>query len=96
MPTTLPFFVSYSISTDFANSFYNCYLFGKSIYKVEAKWVNTFSNFADLYTSFLFNMLSNSLAVKTLFTNIETQWTNQQYPEFAGSVATLIRIICDF
>jgi len=58
--------------------------------------VNTFSNFADVYTSFLFNLLSNSLAVKTLFTNIESQWANQQFPEFAGSVATLIRIMFDF
>ena len=30
--TTLPFFVSYSISTDLANSFYKCFLFGRSIY----------------------------------------------------------------
>ena len=58
--------------------------------------MNTFSDFVDVFTSFIVNLFSNVLAIKTHFTNIDSQWANQQFPEFAGSVATLIRIIFDF
>lgn len=84
------------ISTEFANSFYNCYLFGKSVKKVTKSRVSSFADFADLYTSFLFNMLSQSLSIKVIADNLQTDWQAQKYPEFLGQLATLIRIMLDF
>jgi len=56
----------------------------------------TFADFPDLITSFLFNLLSNSLSIKTIATNINTYSSNKKYPELSGEVAKLLRIILDF
>ncbi len=64
------YYTSQVFSTEFASSYYNCYLFSASVEKVVTTRLNTFSDFADLYTSFLFNLLSNSLQIKTITTNI--------------------------
>jgi hypothetical protein len=52
------YYVSQVMSTEFANSFYNCYLFASSVESVAAARIAKFSDFTDLYTSFLFNLLS--------------------------------------
>jgi hypothetical protein len=46
--------------------------------------IKSFADFADLYTSFLFNLLSQSLSVKVIADNLQTNWQAQKYPEFAG------------
>jgi hypothetical protein len=57
----------------------------------------TFVDFTDVYTSFLFNLLSNSLAIKNSATRItEYAQDNTKYPELAGEIAKIIRIIFDF
>lgn len=58
---SMVYYSSQVFATEFANSYYNCYLFSASVQKVVTTRLNTFSDFADLYTSFLFNLLSNSL-----------------------------------
>jgi hypothetical protein len=42
-------------------SIYNCYLFGNSLYTVSAAKFQSFQGFSDVYTSFLFNLLADSL-----------------------------------
>jgi hypothetical protein len=64
------YYTSQVISTEVANTYYYCYLFGASVESVVNKRLDTFVDFSDLYTSFLFNMLSNSLQIKTIATNI--------------------------
>ena len=60
------------------------------------KRLDTFVDFSDLYTSFLFNMLSNSLQIKTIATNINIYSDGSKWPELAGEVAKLVRIMLDF
>jgi len=58
------------MSTEFANSFYNCYLFASSVEKVSTARIAKFSDFTDLYTSFLFNLLAQSLSIRNLAVSI--------------------------
>lgn len=84
------------MSTEIADSFYYCYLFAKSVDKVATQRLNAFIDFTDLYTSFLFNLLSNSLAIKKIATNIKTYSDAGKYAELSGEVAKLVRIMLDF
>lgn len=90
------YYSSQVFSTEFANAYYNCYLFSASVEKVVTTRLNTFSDFADLYTSFLFNLLSNSLQIKTITTNIQTYSNSGSYSDLYGEFAKLFRIMLDF
>lgn len=57
-------------STEGANSFYNCYLFSESVLNVAKERLSKFSDLTDIGTSFLFNLLSKSLQLNTIITNI--------------------------
>lgn len=57
----------------------------------------TFVDFADVYTSFLFNLLSNSLLLKNSANNVAIYSKDPtKYPEMAGEIAKIIRVIFDF
>lgn len=90
------FYASQAFSTEFANSFYNCYLFGSSIEKVVRTRISNFADITDFFTSFLFNLLSQSLSIRTIATNIQTFYTNNKWPEMSGELAKLLRICLDF
>ena len=90
------YYSSQVFATEFADSYYNCYLFSASVEKVVTMRLNTFSDFADLYTSFLFNLLSNSLQIKTITTNIQTYSNSGSYSDLYGEFAKLFRIMLDF
>jgi hypothetical protein len=90
------YYSSQVFATEFADSYYNCYLFSASVEKVVTTRLNTFSDFADLYTSFLFNLLSNSLQIKTITTNIQTYSNSGSYSDLYGEFAKLFRIMLDF
>ena len=90
------YYSSQVFGTEFADSYYNCYLFSASVEKVVTTRLNTFSDFADLYTSFLFNLLSNSLQIKTITTNIQTYSNSGSYSDLYGEFAKLFRIMLDF
>lgn len=64
------YYASQVMSTEFANSFYNCYLFASSVESVASARFAKFSDFTDLYTSFLFNLLSQSLSLRNLAVSI--------------------------
>ena len=64
--------ISLIISGDFANSFLNCYLFETSFVSFWEQRISSFAGFTDFYTSFLFNLLSNSLLIRTLTTGMNT------------------------
>ena len=90
------YYSSQVFATEFSDSYYNCYLFSASVEKVVTTRLNTFSDFADLYTSFLCNLLSNSLQIKTITTNIQTYSNSGSYSDLYGEFAKLFRIMLDF
>lgn len=79
-----------------ANGILNCYLFEKSVDEVITFRISQFTDFTDVYTSFLFNLLSQSLQIKNLATTMATAQTNSNWALFVESLAKLIRIIMDF
>ena len=64
-------FTGKTIAQDFAPFNYYCFLFKTSFDTYTTKSYNSFNGFTDLYTSALFNLLSVSLTIKTLTTNIK-------------------------
>jgi hypothetical protein len=59
-----------------------------------------FSDFQDLWTSFMFNLLSNSVSIKNVAVKISNYTTNETVPGrgplAAGEAAKLIRLVLDF
>lgn len=79
-----------------ANGILNCYLFEKSVEEVVTFRISQFTDFTDVYTSFLFNLLSQSLQIKNLATAMTTAQSSNNWAKFVTSLATLCRIIIDF
>ena len=90
------YYSSRVIGTEVSDAFYYCYLFYSSIDTVVKKRLATFVDFPDIYTSFLFNLLSNALQIKTIATNINTYNNAGKYAELSGEFAKLLRIMADF
>lgn len=90
------YYASQVVSVELANSVYYCYLFGSSIDTFVTKRISTFADFTDFYTSFLFNLLSQSLSIKTLAGKIQTDTTNSNWVDLSFQVSTIIRLILDF
>ncbi|CDW77793.1 UNKNOWN [Stylonychia lemnae] len=90
------FNVSNIISRNFANTFSNCYTMTANFQSQTAVWLDSFVDFSDVYTSFLFNLLSQSLKIRSLSTNIQTSQTSKDWVTFSKSIAQLFSIIFDF
>lgn len=65
------FNVSYIIGRNYANTFLNCYLFGKSVKDYTQKRISRFVDINDVFLSFTFNLLSQSLQIRAYSTNLE-------------------------
>ena len=55
---------------EFADSFLNCFKFGASIELVTRKRLGLYSDFTDFGSSFMFNLLANSVSIKNIGSNI--------------------------
>jgi hypothetical protein len=56
------------IAINFADSVLNCYLYSDALNTAGVKWVSSFSDFTDIATSFIFNLLAQSLKIRSLIT----------------------------
>jgi hypothetical protein len=64
--------ISNIVSKNFASAILNCYLMTSSAYSSAQTRLSQFADFSDVYTSFLFNLLSQSLKIKSLAQNMQT------------------------
>lgn len=71
-------------------------MFESSFSFVITHWLGTFTSLNDLMSSFMFNMLANSLSINNVVQNINTYTSKGQGPQAAGQIATLIRILLTF
>lgn len=90
------FNVTNIVANSMANTLYNCYLFSDSIQTVTNRRLSQFKGFDDVYTSFLFNLLSQSLQLKTYSTNVQTYSNQGSWYTYAETIAKIIRIVFDF
>jgi hypothetical protein len=94
------FFNIHNVSTIVAepgnNAVYYCYLFGKSVETYTEKRLSTFVDFTDVYSSFLMNLLSESLAIRTYSIKMQTYETNKEWANFIETLAKLMKAILNF
>jgi hypothetical protein len=82
--------------TDANETWYNCYLFYNDFTDTyKTKWEN-FNDFGDIYLSFIFNMLSNSLNIKSQTENMIDAYEIHQTETFIQALASVLRSILDF
>ncbi len=74
----------------------NCYRFTVSAETVNVQKWNAFDGFEDIYTSFLFNMLAQSVSIKTYAENMITYNNAQNWVSFSGEVAKVVRVLTEF
>merc|ERR550539_332527 len=82
--------------TDANESWYNCFLFWydlKGTY--QTKW-EAFNDFGDIYLSFIFNMLQNSLTIKSQTENMITAYELHNTETFIQALGSVLRSILDF
>jgi hypothetical protein len=74
----------------------NCYLFEKSVDEVVTYRMSQFVDSTDIVTSFLFNMLAQSVQLKNLAETLSAAQTAGNWPLFVETSCKIVRIILDF
>lgn len=84
------------IATEFSDFYYYCSL---TVYQVEEynqeKW-GEFVGINDIYTSFLFNLLEESISIRNTAEDLEQYENDKDWPNFASELATLVYLVLDF
>jgi len=82
--------------TTLNESWYNCYLYYDDIkMSYSTKWEN-FADFGDIYLSFIFNMLQNSLNIKSQTENMIIAYELHNTVTFTQALGSVLRSILDF
>lgn len=78
------------------DAWYNCYLFYYDFSMAYEKKFEKFNDFGDIYLSFIFNMLQNSLSIKKQTENMITAYGKHDTVSFTRSLGSILRSILDF
>jgi hypothetical protein len=86
-----------TIAAEPANkAFYYCYRFLDSVETYTKKRIDTFVDFTDVYSSFLVNLLSESLAIRTYTVRLTDYENSQNWVSFTETFAQLFKAILNF
>lgn len=92
-----PYFLVFDVfGNEMNDSWFNCYLFWtdiKAIYQAKAA---NFVDFGDVYLSFIFNLLANSLQIKKAAENMVAANDVHDTVMFVENIGKVVRIILDF
>ena len=92
-----PYFLTFQIlGNQFNDAWFFCYQMGNDIYNVYDTKVQNFVDFGDVYLSFIFNLLSNSLQIKNSAEAMVTAVKIHDTVTLMTNVAKICRIIADF
>ena len=75
---------------------FNCYNFGETMINVYETKISSFVDFGDVYLSFIFNLLANSISIKNASQNIYTATNTHNTNLMLTSVGQISRIVFDF
>jgi len=64
------YLIVHILGNEMNDSWFYCYQWGNDIYEVYQTKADNFVDFGDVYLSFIFNLLSNSLNIKTSTENM--------------------------
>lgn len=82
--------------TDANDSWYNCFLFYYDFRMAYEQKFEKFNDFGDIYLSFIFNMLQNSLSIKKQTENMISSYAKHDTVTFTRSLGSVLRSILDF
>ena len=82
--------------TDINDAWYNCYLFSYDFVSTYAVKFSSFSDFGDIYLSFIFNMLQHSLNIRAQAENMVEAYDLHDTETFVKSLASILRNTLDF
>lgn len=82
--------------TSFNEAWYKCFLFWDDLSDTYlTKW-EEFNDFGDVYLSFIFNMLSKSLIIKTQTESMIDSYSVHDTEVFVRSLAAVLKSVIDF
>lgn len=81
---------------DFNEAWYKCFLYYDNISTIYITNWTSFSDFGDLYLSFIFNMLQNSLNIKSQTENMIESYDAHDTVTFVQSLGSILRSIIVF
>lgn len=88
------------LGNEFTNAIYYCYSFAYSFEFVVRNRLSLFSDFEDLWSSFMFNLLSNSVSIKNIGVNLNNYLKDETIagrgPLAAGEIAKIFRLVLNF
>lgn len=89
-----------AIGNEVSNAIYYCYSFAFSFEFVVRMRLSLFSDFEDLWSSFMFNLLSNSVSIKNIGVNLNKYLNDETIPGrgplAAGEIAKIFRLVLNF
>jgi len=85
-----------TLGTNGNDSWYNCYLFYYDFSMAYEQKFDRFNDFGDIYLSFIFNMLQNSLSIKKQTENMIKSYASHDTVTFTRSLGSVLRSILDF
>jgi len=88
--------VTYSLGSPVNDAWFYCYQWFNNFYDVYEKKYNNFVDFGDLYLSFIFNMLGNSLQLRKKIKDMISSNERHNDVIFYQSAGNLLRMIVDF
>jgi len=92
-----PFLLSWDmIGNEFDDFGFYCFQLSWDIKGVYEKKADNFVDVGDIYLSFLFNLLSNSIHIKTASENMVEGYDIHDTAGFVENLARIVRIVADF
>ena len=82
--------------TDANETWYNCFLFQYDLRDQYARKWGSFEDFGDIYLSFIFNMLQNSLNIRSQTENMIAAYESHDTEDFIQSLGSVLRSVLDF
>lgn len=88
--------IMYTIGNSFNDFWYNCFRFGYDVYDSYATKFDNFVDFGDVYLSFIFNMLANSVEIKADVELMIEAYDTHETEDFVRGLASILRAILEF
>ena len=85
-----------TIGEQFNEFWYNCFRFGYDVYDTYATKFDNFVDFGDIYLSFIFNMLANSVTIREDVEGMIEAFDTHDTESFVRDLGSILRAILEF
>ena len=88
--------IVYTIGEQFNDFWYNCFRFGYDVYDTYATKFDNFVDFGDIYLSFIFNMLANSVTIREDVEGMIEAFDTHDTESFVRDLGSILRAVLEF